>query len=228
MAPPYATKWRTGGVEEGRGGGGASAEWSERSLATSEMSEMSLVRVCLGHLHLNFEIIGQWDLGNVIRSLLVLVLGCVYVGTFTKEQAWSLARAAWEQDWKPAEKEVDEPPAKRARIVNTAQFNLLNDERDEEEPPALVAPCSFGDDEFARYLALPDAPRSIKVSPWWVEHKDMFPNVFRVYRQFLAPPASSAGVEKLFSGVDRMHGDLQKCTSECTLKHIMMASAKTK
>ena len=43
----------------------------------------------------------------------------------------------------------------------------------------------------------------------------------RIFKQYMyfAAPASSAGVERVFSAAGKMHGDLQKSAKDSTLEH---------
>ena len=42
-----------------------------------------------------------------------------------------------------------------------------------------------------------------------------------------AAPASSAGVERVFSAAGKMHGDLQKAAKDSTLEHSLFAAFNT-
>ena len=46
-------------------------------------------------------------------------------------------------------------------------------------------------------------------------------------KEFLAAPASSAGVERVFSAAGKMHDDLRKSTSDGMLKHSLIAAFNT-
>ena len=46
-------------------------------------------------------------------------------------------------------------------------------------------------------------------------------------KQFLASPASSAGVERVFSAAGRMHSDMRKSMSNESLQHSLVASINT-
>ena len=46
-------------------------------------------------------------------------------------------------------------------------------------------------------------------------------------KQFLAAPASSAGVERVFSAAGKMHDDLRKSMSDGMLKHSLIAAFNT-
>jgi hypothetical protein len=59
------------------------------------------------------------------------------------------------------------------------------------------------------------------VLEWWKSHQSMYPNLSRMARQFLALPAASTGVERLFSASGEMHGDKQKWLEEETLQSLL-------
>lgn len=76
--------------------------------------------------------------------------------------------------------------------------------------------------EVDKYLQLPALPttrngRDTCPLEWWKMHSHELPCLAKMARQFLALPASSAGVERLFSAAGRMHDDLKKVTHESTL-----------
>ena len=43
-------------------------------------------------------------------------------------------------------------------------------------------------------------------------------------KQYFAAPASSAGVERVFSAAGKMHSDLQKSAKDSTLEHSLFAA----
>ena len=47
------------------------------------------------------------------------------------------------------------------------------------------------------------------------------------HKQYFAAPASSAGVERVFSAAGKMHGDLQKSAKDSTLEHSLFAAFNT-
>ena len=80
-------------------------------------------------------------------------------------------------------------------------------------------------DEVEAYLSMPQVSHVSKgvefnLLDWWKKHAHMFPNLSRMARQFLALPACSSGVERLFSAVGRMHDDFRKNSKEVTLQHL--------
>ena len=46
-------------------------------------------------------------------------------------------------------------------------------------------------------------------------------------KQYFAAPASSAGVERVFSAAGKMHGDLHKSAKDTTLEHSLFAAFNT-
>ena len=71
---------------------------------------------------------------------------------------------------------------------------------------------------------MPDEPVYIDIQVWWRANKHRCPDVARMARQFLACPATSAGVERMFSKAGRNHKDLQKRAKDGTLRLGMLAS----
>ena len=51
-----------------------------------------------------------------------------------------------------------------------------------------------------------------------------WPKLAKMVKQFLAAPASTAGVERVFSAAGRMHTDLRKSMQDSTLEHSILAA----
>ena len=77
--------------------------------------------------------------------------------------------------------------------------------------------------EVDKYLALPqvDASSNFDLLEWWRMHQTMFPNLAKMARQYLALPATSASVERLFSAGGEMHSDKRKMTKEESLQQLL-------
>ena len=78
-------------------------------------------------------------------------------------------------------------------------------------------------EEVDMYLSLPEVSSNEKdgeldVLAWWKLHQKMFPDLSKMARQYLALPASSAGVERLFSAAGRLHSSFRKNAKETTLE----------
>ena len=60
------------------------------------------------------------------------------------------------------------------------------------------------------------------------ESKTKWPALAKMVKQYFAAPASSAGVERVFSAARKMHGDLQKSSAkDSTLEHSLFAAFNT-
>ena len=76
------------------------------------------------------------------------------------------------------------------------------------------------DSQLCIQSSLPDVTDIFYVSrPTWrrLEHKGGLPCLYRMARQFLGTPASSAEAERLFSTAGRIHDDLSNSMSEDAL-----------
>ena len=95
----------------------------------------------------------------------------------------------------------------------------------ENEESSTTIPVEVDSKEVELYLSMSQVDfnslRDDEVLDWWKIHKSMFPNLGRMARQFLALPASSAGVERLFSRSGETHGDKRKSMKETTMQCLM-------
>ena len=83
-------------------------------------------------------------------------------------------------------------------------------------------------DELEQYLADPEEPElDVKVLAWWQAKESKWPNLAKMVKQYFAAPASSAGVERVFSAAGKMHGDLSKSAKDTTLEHSLFAAFNT-
>ncbi|KAK3281746.1 hypothetical protein CYMTET_10480 [Cymbomonas tetramitiformis] len=161
---------------------------------------------------------------------------CWESGTLTKDTVLKWARAAYDADWKP--KAVDAPLQVVGSVAAASKPKLVTFMSDsEDEDDGVVVPSDTHAtqvtdedvDEFSLYSSLKPCKKKCEDSlEWWVERKHKLPNLFRMVRQFLAPPASTAGVERAFTTCGQMHSDLKKRITEGTLEHSMMVSMNTK
>ena len=68
---------------------------------------------------------------------------------------------------------------------------------------------------------------NIKLLVYWAGVESKSPKLAKMAKQFLASPASSAGVERVFSAASRMHSDMRKSMSNESLQHSLVASFNT-
>ena len=83
-------------------------------------------------------------------------------------------------------------------------------------------------DELELYFALPDATLITDPLEWWPMHEELLPSLARMARQFLGVPASSAAVERLFSGVGQDFAKQRQAMNEQTLEEITWARSYIK
>ena len=70
----------------------------------------------------------------------------------------------------------------------------------------------------------------LDVLAWWKAkdcQKDGLPILAKMAHQFLGRPASSAGVERMFSKAGKLHGEDKQRQEDGTLEHCLFASANT-
>ena len=96
-------------------------------------------------------------------------------------------------------------------------------------------------DDLEKYLALPvEDNLDLDVLSWWKarDHDKAadpasgrpagLPDLAKMATQYLGRPASSAGVERMFSKAGKLHDDLKKGQVDDTLEHSLFASANTR
>ena len=100
-------------------------------------------------------------------------------------------------------------------------------------PPAAAAPAAAVMDELETYLELPvEKNMDLDVLAWW-KAKDCttkdggLPVLAKMARQHLGRPASSAGVERMFSKAGKLYDDEKKGQEDESLEHALFASANT-
>ena len=65
-------------------------------------------------------------------------------------------------------------------------------------------------------------PSLVTILDWWKVKALKWPALGKI-KQYFAAPASSGGVERVFSA-GKMHGDLQKSAKDTTLEHSLFAA----
>ena len=86
------------------------------------------------------------------------------------------------------------------------------------EPPEKPVPAV--QDELENYLeSLEEDDLELDVLEWWKGKERMWPNLAKMVKQYFSQPASSAGVERVFSAAGKMHDDLRKSAKDDSLEH---------
>ena len=107
--------------------------------------------------------------------------------------------------------------------------SLLGSEKKVAETDTPAAAEVRGARELEDYLASPkEDDVELNLLKWWKEKEVKWPALAKMAKQYLAAPASSAGVERVFSAAGKIHGDLRKSLKDDTLKHSLFASFNTK
>ena len=79
------------------------------------------------------------------------------------------------------------------------------------------------------YSLLPETCQII--SQWWKKKEHKWSEKAKKVKQYFcdnfAAPASTGGVERVFSAAGKMHGDLQKSAKDSTLEHSLFAAFNT-
>ena len=80
--------------------------------------------------------------------------------------------------------------------------------------------------KLEQYLADTEEPSlDVKLLAWWQAKESKWLSLANmVMTQYFAAPASSAGVERVFSAAGNMHGVLQKWAKDSTLEHSLFAT----
>ena len=121
-----------------------------------------------------------------------------------------------------------EPPKKQRKVSLSGLLGKAKKETVEEEAPAPVV------DELEQYLAEPaETDMDIDVLKYWAakekgtDKEKGWPALAKMVKQYFAAPASSAGVERVFSAAGKMHSDLQKSAKDSMLEHSLLAAFNT-
>jgi len=170
-----------------------------------------------------------------------------------KARAYRFLRGAYKDNWAPS-LEAFEPPApvrprvqalpKKMKLSGVAGMMQLMSSAEEEdvsrtcfaeptETESVAAAERKQMKEVETYLRLPQVPAhcddgsDFDLCMWWRSHSQTFPRLSIMARVHHALPASSAGVERLFSAAGRMHDDFKKNTSESTLESSLLVYKNT-
>ena len=116
------------------------------------------------------------------------------------------------------------PPPEAAATANKGKKkrkSTMDDDDSDTEGSLPVVPI----DELEEYLSFSTANLTKKSDPllWWKQHAYRFPTVALMARNYLGCPASTGGLERMFSSAGKDHDSLKKNTKETTLETRLMA-----
>ena len=113
-------------------------------------------------------------------------------------------------------------PATMRSTIRGSRSSMLK--KMKAEPAADAATAKAERDELEEYLAEPEEEDlDMKVLAWWQAREGRWPNLAKMVKQYFASPASSAGVERVFSAAGKMHSDLKKSSKDDTLEASLFA-----
>ena len=146
-------------------------------------------------------------------------------GTLTEKGCVRMIRTAYESDYKEqAHSTVRTSSSPMVAPRSGGKAPLMFDSEDEDDMQEVAA---GQEDELQLYL---DAMKSMKKADrknlkplqWWEVNAHRFPSVARMAQNHLGCPASTGGLERMFSALGRNHDDFRKKTLETTLETRMM------
>lgn len=127
----------------------------------------------------------------------------------------------------PATNDVNAQTASATKHRKVSLGALLG-ARIKKEAPTRVPCLSTMPDELEQYLLdLEEPDIDVNVLAWWKVKESKWPALTKMVKQYFSAPASSAGVERVFSAAGKMHGDLQKSVKDTTLEHSLFAAFNT-
>jgi len=173
-----------------------------------------------------------------------------FTGALSAERDWAinLFKSEFEVNWQPAEAEAAEAapapaPTQAASSSSTPAptsalgiFDRPMDPADAGVPEVVAVPIQS---DLEKYLLLPQEPLGTDVLAWWKKRDhalsadsdsgrtEGLPHLAHMARQWLGCPATSAGVERLFSKAGSMHHDLKGSMEDGSLEHSLIATANT-
>ena len=168
-----------------------------------------------------------------------------------RKAAVDALQGTWEHDWKPAEAPTPTVAAPTApAIVTTASATAAAKNGASSSffampmAPELASAPAAADaaalDDLKKYALLPvETNLDLDVLAWWKarDHNkpadpasgrpEGLPHLAKMARQFLGRPATSAGVERMFSKAGKLHDDMKKAQEDDTLEHSLFAAANS-
>lgn len=125
-----------------------------------------------------------------------------------------------------------EQPAPKRRKVSASSFFAPRAAGTAAQAPSRSSPRrrlldTPYDDELTEYLALPQIEFDAIADPleWWKEHAKRYPNLSIMARQYLACPATSATVERLFSKVGIAYAKKRQSAGANTIADLIFTEA---
>jgi hypothetical protein len=140
-------------------------------------------------------------------------------GKLTIEGCHKMVRHVYDADYKPKTAPADVTVSATKKLAKKRKSVMDDDDGGD------VVPAVAQRDELAEYLTSSTHNLTKTSNPlhWWKDNAPRFPTVALMARNYLGCPATTAGLERMFSSAGRTHNDLKKKTKETTIETRMMA-----
>eukprot|EP00918_Siedleckia_nematoides_P069413 GHVU01151438.1.p1 GENE.GHVU01151438.1~~GHVU01151438.1.p1 ORF type:complete len:189 (+),score=26.85 GHVU01151438.1:634-1200(+) len=139
----------------------------------------------------------------------------------------SMLRGSWNDNFRPSPlPHVAMTPSTASPTVLNNRTTALSRIRDFIGVEENVETQVNEPDELDEYLQ--EKTGEEDVMRYWWKNRKRWPNLTRMFRQYLAAPASTAGIERVFSKAGRNHSDFQKRVTEGTLEKMLIAGINSK
>jgi hypothetical protein len=143
---------------------------------------------------------------------------------YSKDEAISILKIKY-TEYEPNGPEDDEQAdGNKAPAATSALEDFLADSSEEEAQGGTTSYTTKTiKDELKHYLQDVDSvPLKTDVLTWWKAYQKTLPHLAHMARQYLGTPATSAGVERLFSKAGRMHADDKKGSSAEIIRYKLL------
>ena len=146
-----------------------------------------------------------------------------FLGDEERNTAVNTVRQEFNLKWKPEAAMVHQPKLAARKDARKGLTSLVA-----AKFVGNVAPPECNNDfrrhELADYFSLPVADMHTCVIDWWQHHRHRFPYLKKMARQYLACPATSAEVKRLFSAAGWTFSDLAQAMKEGSLGARLLAA----
>jgi len=140
-------------------------------------------------------------------------------GTLTVGRCSEMLRDVFEGDYKAKDPTANGTPASTPTDLGTKRKAGQISDTDSDDDGHVPRP----QDELELYLTAasqltPQVKSNLNPLDWWRQNAANFPSVALMARNYLGCPATTGGLERMFSGLGRNHDDFKKRTLETTME----------
>ena len=140
-------------------------------------------------------------------------------GTLTTAGIHRMFRFVYDQNYAPKRPTAFGEATATTKQKKQKRKSMMDDDDDSDAEDGVVLV-----NEFEEYMSYSTANlRKVDPLAWWKENQFRFPTVALMARNYLGCPASTGGLERMFSSAGSCHDALKKRTKETTLETRLMA-----